>query len=72
MITDREKEILNKISFGLTTIEIANQLCLSTHTVLSHRRHLLQKMDANNTASLIRKGFEYGILAIPKSALFHI
>jgi len=62
MITAREKEVLNKISFGLTTKEIAAQLFLSIHTVISHRQHLLEKMDARNVAALIRRGFEKGLL----------
>ncbi len=65
MVTQREKEVLYKISYGLTTKEIATQLYLSIHTVISHRQNLLEKMDAKNTAGLIRKGFEKGLLRIP-------
>ncbi len=61
-ITEREIEVLHLISNGLTNQEIANKLHLSPHTTESHRRHLLTKMDARNTAELVRKGMEKGLI----------
>ena len=63
-ITAREYEVLDQISYGLTTNEIAAKLFLSTHTVISHRKNLLIKLNARNTAGLIRKAFESGFLTI--------
>lgn len=65
-ITKREKEVLHQISFGLTTKEIAEHLYLSAHTVNCHRKNLLQKTSANNTAALVRFGFEMGILDLAR------
>jgi len=65
-ITPRERQVLELISFGHTTKEIANNLYLSNHTIISHRKNLLDKMDARNTAGLIRKAFETGTLRISK------
>ena len=64
MITQREKQVLNHISLGLTTNEIARTLYVSAHTILTHRKNLLIKMDARNTAGLVRKGFECGLLSL--------
>lgn len=61
-LTPREKEILELISYGWTINEIADKLFLSVHTIVSHRKHLLSKLDAKNAASLIRLGFESGAL----------
>jgi len=61
-ITEREIEVLHLISNGLTNQEIADKLHLSPHTTESHRRHLLTKMDARNTAELVRKGMEKGLI----------
>lgn len=61
-ISDREIEVLQLISQGLTNHEIADQLHLSPHTTESHRRHLLTKLDARNTAELVRKGMEKGLI----------
>jgi DNA-binding NarL/FixJ family response regulator len=54
MLTRREKEVLALVSNGLTTLEIAQKLFISENTVHSHRRNLLDKLNAKNTAALIR------------------
>ncbi len=54
VITRREKEVLELIADGLTNNEIAQQLFISTTTVDTHRKNLLTKFDAKNTASLVR------------------
>jgi len=61
-ISAREHEVLNQISYGLTTKEIASKLYVSDHTIITHRKNLLIKLQARNTAGLIRKAFEFGIL----------
>ena len=68
-ITDREAEILNLTSFELTSKEIASSLFISIHTVESHKRNLKIKLKAKNTAGLIRKGFEFGILNIAQTPM---
>ena len=54
VITRREKEVLELIAGGMTNNEIAQKLFISTTTVDSHRKNLLTKFDAKNTALLIR------------------
>ena len=54
ILTRREKEVLALVSNGLTTLEIAQKLYISETTVNSHRRNLLDKVNAKNTAALIR------------------
>lgn len=66
-LTKRELEILNLLSCGHSTPEIANQLFLSTETVKSHRRNLIIKLDAKNVANLIRIAFETGFINTQKS-----
>lgn len=61
-LTTREKEILLLVSQGATTTAIARQLFISTQTVDTHRRNIMQKFEANNSAVLIRKATELGIL----------
>ena len=64
IISKREKEVLCLISHGNTNKQIAAKLCLSIHTVNTHKRHLLEKLNASNSALLIRKAFELGMLRI--------
>jgi DNA-binding NarL/FixJ family response regulator len=52
-LTRREKEILQLLVKGFTSQEIASQLFLSTYTVDSHRRNMLQKFNVHNTQSLL-------------------
>jgi len=54
VLTRREKEVLELIAEGLTNNEIAQKIFVSTNTVDTHRKNLLTKLEAKNTASLIR------------------
>jgi DNA-binding NarL/FixJ family response regulator len=49
----REIEVLSFIMLGFTTKEIADKLFISYETVKSHRKNILDKTGAKNTASLI-------------------
>lgn len=54
VLTRREKEVLGLIAEGMTNIEIAQKLFISVTTVDTHRKNLLAKLEAKNTASLVR------------------
>jgi DNA-binding NarL/FixJ family response regulator len=62
LITRREKEVLQLIAGGLTNTEIAERLFISIPTVNTHRKSLLEKFDAKNTAILISKATRQGII----------
>lgn len=49
----REIEVLSLIMQGLTNNEIAEKLFISYETVKSHRKNILEKTGAKNTAALI-------------------
>ena len=53
IISEREKEVLNLISAGLSNQEIAESLHLSKRTVDKHRENILSKTQTKNTAELI-------------------
>lgn len=61
-ISTREQEILELLSFGYSSPEIASSLFISPHTVNDHRKALLHKMSVKNVAQMIRKGFELQLL----------
>jgi DNA-binding CsgD family transcriptional regulator len=54
-ITMREREVLGLLAKGMSTKESAAKLGLSEHTIETHRKHLLEKFDARNSAELIKK-----------------
>jgi len=61
-LTRREKEILAVAALGLTTQQIADKLFISTHTVDSHRKNLIEKFQTSNLSSVITKAIEYGLI----------
>lgn len=61
-ITPRELEILDLLSRGLNSKEIAEKLFISPHTVEYHRRQMLKKTDSRNIAELIGNAYRLGIL----------
>ncbi len=58
LLTRREKEVLILIADGMTNNEIAEKLFISSLTVDSHRKNLITKLNARNTASLIKIAIE--------------
>ena len=61
-LTRREKEVLSEAALGLTTQQIADKLFISTHTVDSHRKNLIEKFKASNLSSAITLAIEYGLI----------
>ena len=61
-ITRREKEVLQLIAEGLTNAEMAAKLFISVPTVNAHRKSLIEKFDAANTAVLIAKAIKSGTI----------
>jgi DNA-binding NarL/FixJ family response regulator len=61
-LTKREIEVLKLIARELTNQEISDKLFISPRTVDSHRRNLLQKIGAKNTAGLVGFAYQNGLL----------
>jgi DNA-binding NarL/FixJ family response regulator len=64
VLTRREKEVLELIVEGMTNNEIAAKLFLSSTTVDTHRKNLLLKLSAKNTAELVKLAFLHKIISI--------
>jgi DNA-binding NarL/FixJ family response regulator len=61
-LSDRETEVLESIALGLTTQEIGRKLFISKNTVETHRKNLLYKLSAKNTAELITNAYKKGLI----------
>lgn len=72
VITRREKEVLACIAEGLTNPQISDKLFVSVTTIESHRKNLLHKLNANNTASLIRQAFYYELITLDTEGWFSV
>lgn len=62
MVTAKEKEVLGLMAQGLSSKEIAEKLCVSFHTVESHRKNLRFKFDARNSLELLMKAAQVAVL----------
>lgn len=51
-LSNREREIIVCVVKGMTNKEIADQLCLSIHTVITHRRNISNKLQIRSAAGL--------------------
>ena len=60
-LSDRETEVLEHISNGLSTADISRQLDISKNTVEFHRHNLMQKLHAANVAQMVKKAMQLGL-----------
>ena len=60
-LTGREREVLQLVSEGHTTREIAEMLKLSTKTIDSHREHIMEKLGIRNIAGLTKYAIREGL-----------
>lgn len=54
LLTDREVEIIILIALEYSGKEISDQLFISTHTVETHRKNIIKKLDAKNTIGIVK------------------
>jgi DNA-binding NarL/FixJ family response regulator len=59
VLSNRELEILQRIVSGQRPVDIAASLHLSIKTVSTHKRRILEKLQLDSTAALIRFGLEH-------------
>lgn len=63
-LTAREREILVLIGEGLTNREIADRLVLSLSTVQTHYAHIVEKLNLQNRAALIKYAIRHGLIDV--------
>ena len=51
-LSEREQDVLVQVVHGLSNKEIADVLCISTHTVITHRKNIARKLNIHSTAGL--------------------
>ncbi len=65
-LTPRQREILQLIAEGRTTKEVAHILKVSVKTVETHRGQLMERLDINNVAGLVRYAIRVGLVSPDK------
>jgi DNA-binding CsgD family transcriptional regulator len=61
-LSKREKEIISLLTKGYTSTQIGQKLSISPHTVRTHRKNILQKMEMTSTNELVAYGITNGIV----------
>ncbi|HSA78187.1 MAG TPA: response regulator transcription factor [Nitrospirota bacterium] len=63
-LSDREREVLQLITEGKTSKEIASQLNLSIKTVEAHRMNIMEKLDIHTVAELTKYAIREGLTSL--------
>ncbi|MBI3537851.1 MAG: response regulator transcription factor [Chloroflexi bacterium] len=63
-LTPREREILARLAEGLSNREIADKLVLSLSTVQTHSAHIMEKLNLQNRAALIKYAIREGLIDV--------
>lgn len=61
-LTPTEREIVQLLALGKSTKEIANERCLSYHTVITHRKNIFRKMEVNTVHELTKLALKNGLV----------
>jgi DNA-binding NarL/FixJ family response regulator len=64
VLTDREREVLQALSEGATTKEMADSLGVSVKTIETHRRNIMQKLGIHSIAELTKYAIREGITSV--------
>ncbi|MDP4588684.1 MAG: LuxR C-terminal-related transcriptional regulator, partial [Flavobacteriales bacterium] len=68
-LSARELEVITLIAEGHTNTQIADKLFLSSHTITTHRKNIMQKLGVNNTAAIVMYAVKSGLVS-PNKFLF--
>jgi DNA-binding NarL/FixJ family response regulator len=64
VLTDREREVLQQLSEGKSTKEMADALDVSVKTVETHRRNIMEKLDLRSVAELTKYAIREGVTSL--------
>ncbi|MEO1081323.1 MAG: response regulator transcription factor [Pseudomonadota bacterium] len=64
VLSTREREVLQLISEGVTTAQIAERLSLSVKTVETHRKNVMDKLGVRNIAGLTKYAVRHGLTTL--------
>ncbi len=62
LLSRQEKKVLKYLTDGFSSKEIAEKENLSCHTIETHRKNILKKLELNNTAELIKLATSGGLI----------
>ena len=63
-LTDREKQVLKLVAEGKSNKEVADLLDISVKTAMSHREHIMEKLDLHSRTELIKFALREGVIRV--------
>lgn len=63
-LTAREKEILTLLAKGFSTAKISSELFLSPHTVHTHRKNIIKKLNIKSPTEFVIHAMDLGLLKL--------
>jgi DNA-binding CsgD family transcriptional regulator len=64
MLTPRELSVVRLLGTGCSYGQIAAQLGISPHTVVSHIKNAYRKLDVHNAAAAVMRSVQLGLLEV--------
>jgi DNA-binding NarL/FixJ family response regulator len=61
-LTDREKQVFKLIAEGKSSKEVAQVLDITVKTAMTHREHLMSKLEVHNRVDLVRLALKLGVV----------
>lgn len=61
-LSPREIEVVRLVASGMIAKEIASELNLSTHTIYTHRKNIMKKLNINSASELVLYAVNNGIV----------
>jgi two-component system, NarL family, invasion response regulator UvrY len=68
LLSDREYEVFQMLTAGMSLSEAAEKLSLSVKTISTHKTHILGKMNLSNQTELVRYAIKHGLIDEADSA----
>lgn len=65
-LTPREVDIIRQVALGKSTAEIAQALYLSPHTISTHRKNILKKLQIKSPVELVTYAYDLGLVPLKK------
>jgi len=64
VLTAREREVLQLMAEGKSTLQIADSLCVSAKTVEAHRKQIMDKLGIHSVAELTKYAIRQGLTSL--------
>lgn len=65
MLTPRELSVVRLLGTGCSYRQVASELGISPHTVVSHIKNVYRKLEVHTAAAAVMRAVQLGLLEVP-------